>query len=74
MNETADGFFYLQKVIEHPREFDERAVNWAGDKEQAVFYCRKTLDIISLDIKADPATLDSLKQTVLDKLKNLEKK
>lgn len=46
----------------------------AGDKEQAVFYRRMTLDIIPLDKKADPATLDSLKQAALVKLKTLENK
>ena len=46
----------------------------AGDKEQAIFYCKKTLEIIPLDTKADKATLDTLRLGALDKLKDLEKK
>ncbi len=46
----------------------------AGDKERAIFYCKKTLEIIPLDKKADKATLDTLRLGALDKLKDLEKK
>jgi CubicO group peptidase (beta-lactamase class C family) len=46
----------------------------AGDTEQAIVWCKKTLEIIPLDKTTDPATLDNLKRGALDKLKRLEKK
>lgn len=46
----------------------------AGDKEQTALYCRKTLEAIPRDKTADRETLESLRQSALEKLKAAEKK
>jgi CubicO group peptidase (beta-lactamase class C family) len=45
-----------------------------GDKDLAIAYCKKTLEMIPKDTKADKAFLEQIKNGALEKLKELEKK